>query len=207
MDPARVLDRARARGLDAIAITDHDTIDGAKEALEIAKRRGDIQVILGEEIDTKAGDIIAVFIQEVILTDDPLEAIAAIHEQGGVAILPHPFSKTQSIDEEVVRVLDACEGFNARHSRIPRVDGLRGEDRIVSFADHYDLGLTASSDAHFYHEVGAARTIVPASNLTEARLALLRGDTVLSGRRSPPFNRYAQVAMRTLQRLVHPEPD
>ncbi len=207
MDPEKVLARAKARGLDAIAITDHDTIDGAREALEIAQRRGDIQVIIGEEIDTRAGDILGVFIHEVILEEDPLEVISAIHEQGGIAILPHPFSKTLSIEQRVADALDACEGFNARHSSVPRAEGKEGDPRAVALAKQHGLTLTASSDAHFYREVARARTIVPASNLEDAKKAILAGNTAMSGRRSHPFNRLQSVALHTLRRLLHPEPE
>jgi len=204
MDPARVVRVAKARGIDAIAITDHGEIGGALEARNAAG--GEILVIVGEEIDTEAGDILGLFLKEKIEAEDPLEAIAAIHAQGGVAVLPHPFSKTASIDDRVARALDACEGFNARHSKVPSIEGTEGEPRVMEFARRFDLSLTAGSDAHFAREIGRARTIVPASTLEEARAAILRGDTVLSGRRSSPFNLLASAALRSLRRLIHPEP-
>lgn len=205
MDPARVVRVARARGLDAIAITDHGEIGGALEAREAAA--GSILVIVGEEIDTAAGDILGLFLREKIEAEDPMEAIAAIHAQGGVAVLPHPFSKRASIEDRVARALDACEGFNARHSGVASVEGTEGEPRVREFARRFDLSLTAGSDAHFAREIGRGRTIVPASSLEEAREAILRGETVLSGRRSSPFNLLASAALRSLRRLVHPEPE
>lgn len=204
MDPARVVRVAKARGLDAIAITDHGEIGGALEARKAAG--GDLLVIVGEEIDTDAGDILGLFLRERIEATDALQAIAAIHAQGGVAVLPHPFSKTASVDDRVARALDACEGFNARHSRVASVEGMEGEPRVSDFARRFDLSLTAGSDAHFVREIGRGRTIVPASSLEEAREAILRGDTVLSGRRSSPFNLLASSALRSLRRLIHPEP-
>lgn len=203
MDPAKVVRVAKARGLDAIAITDHNEIDGALEASRAAG--GDILVIVGEEIDTSAGDLIGLFLKERIDTHDPMEAIGAIHDQGGIAVLPHPFSKTLTIEERVARALDACEGFNARHAQVASVEGPEGEERITRFAREYDLSLTAGSDAHFYREIGRARTIVPASNLAEAKEQILQGNTMLSGRRSGPFNRLASAAMRSLKRLIYPE--
>lgn len=207
MKPEKVIARAKAAGLDAIAITDHDSIDGALEAQEVARRRGDILVVLGEEIDTKAGDLLGLFLREKVETQDPMEAIRAIHDQGGIAVLPHPFAKSLSIEERVARALDGCEGFNARHATIASVDGTMGEPNIVAFAQEYDLTLTSSSDSHFYREIGRARTIVPASSLAEARQALLSGNTALSGRRSHPFNRLSSYGLRFLRRLVHPEPE
>jgi hypothetical protein len=77
MDPARVIRVAKARGLDAIAITDHGEIGGALEARKAAG--GDLLVIIGEEIDTDGGDILGLFLRERIEATDPLEAIEAIH--------------------------------------------------------------------------------------------------------------------------------
>jgi predicted metal-dependent phosphoesterase TrpH len=205
MDPAKVVRLAKARGIDAIAITDHDEIDGAREAQRAAG--GDILVILGEEIDTRAGDVLGLFLKEKIATDDPLEAIRAIHDQGGLAILAHPFTKTKSVEDRVARALDGCEGFNARHSTVPAMEGTEPEPRIASFAKEYDLSLTAGSDAHFYRELARARTIVSASTLDEAKEQIRRGNTVLSGRKSSPFNLLASAALRSMRALIHPEPE
>lgn len=205
MDPAKVVRVAKARGIDAIAITDHDEIDGAREAAKAAG--GDILVIIGEEIDTAAGDILGLFLKERIVEHDPLRAIQAIHAQGGLAILAHPFTKTKSVDDPVARALDGCEGFNARHSELGSYEGSEGEPRVAAFARDYDLTLTAGSDAHFYRELARARTIVPASTLDEAKEQLQRGNTVLSGRKSSPFNLLASTALRSLKSLIHPEPE
>lgn len=205
MDPAKVVRVAKARGLDAIAITDHDEIEGAREAERAG--RGDILVIIGEEIDTAAGDVLGLFLSEKIVEHDPLEAIRAIHDQGGLAVLAHPFTKTTSVDDPVARALDGCEGYNARHSEPRTYEGSEGEPRVASFAKTYDLSLTAGSDAHFYRELARARTIVSASTLEEAKEQIRRGNTVLSGRRSSPFNLLASVALRSMRSLIHPEPE
>ncbi|HZE99968.1 MAG TPA: PHP-associated domain-containing protein, partial [Planctomycetota bacterium] len=79
--------------------------------------------------------------------------------------------------------------------------------RIAAFAKEYDLALTAGSDAHFYRELARARTIVSASSLEEAKEQIRRGNTVLSGRKSSPFNLLASAALRSLKSLIHPEPE
>ncbi|MBI2899346.1 MAG: PHP domain-containing protein [Planctomycetes bacterium] len=205
MDPAKVVRVARSRGLDGIAVTDHDEIEGAFEARRAAG--GDLLVIVGEEIDTKGGDIIGLFLREIVREEDPLRAIEAIHAQGGIAVLAHPFAKTLTLEDRVARALDACEGFNARHAKMRSVDNGLGEPEAVTFANSYDLSLVAGSDAHFYREIGRARTILPAASLDEAKEAILRGETALTGRRSGPFNLLAAAALRSLKRLIHPEPD
>jgi hypothetical protein len=205
MAPDLLVRTARARGLDGIAVTDHGEIGGAEEARRAAG--GDLLVIAGQEIETRTGELLGLFLRERIETDDPLEAVRAIHDQGGIAVLPHPFARTLSIEEKVARELDACEGFNARHAEVASLEGPEGEPRVAAFAKRYDLSLTAGSDAHFTREVGRGRTIVPASTLEEARDQILRGNTVLSGRRSGALNRLGSVLLRSLRRLAHPEPD
>src|SRR5204862_2658494 len=179
-------------------------IEGGREAAKAAN--GDILVIIGEELDTAAGDILGLWLKEKIVERDPIEAIKAIHAQGGLAILAHPFTKTKSVDEPVARALDGCEGFNARHSGVPSIEGSEPEPRIAAFAREYDLSLTAGSDAHFYRELARARTVVSASSLDEAKEQIRRGNTVLSGKKSSPFNLLASVALRSMKSLIHPEP-
>lgn len=205
MDPAKVVRVAKARGIDAIAITDHDEIEGAREAQKAAG--GDVLVIIGEEIDTRAGDVLGLFLKERIVEHDPLEAIRAIHDQGGLAVLAHPFTKTSSVEDAVARALDGCEGFNARHSGVPSIEGAEAEPRVAAFARQFDLSLTAGSDAHFYRELARARTIVSASTLDEAKEQIRRGNTVLSGRKSSPFNLLASAALKSVRSLIHPEPE
>jgi predicted metal-dependent phosphoesterase TrpH len=194
MDPVQLVRVARARGLDGIAVTDHDEIEGALEARRAAG--GDLLVIVGEEVGTDAGDILGLFLRERVRTRDPLEAVRAIHEQGGLAVLAHPFTKNVSVDERVARAVDACEGFNARHSR-----GEPADERVVAFARAYGLALTAGSDAHVARDVGRGRTVVPAASLEEARELIRRGHTVLWGRRAGPFDRLARAARRFFRKL------
>jgi hypothetical protein len=205
MDPVKVVRTAKARGVDAVAITDHDEVGGALEAAKGAG--GDVLVIVGEEIGTRAGDILGLFLKERIREEDPLEAIRAVHEQGGLAVLAHPFAMQASVDEAVARALDGCEGFNARHASVDGVEGTEPDPRVAGFARRYDLSLTAGSDAHFYGEIARARTVVPAGSLEEAREAILRGTTVLSGRRSGRAGRWASGVVEALRGLVRPEPE
>lgn len=204
MSPKKVVKTARSRGLNAIAITDHDSIEGALEAQQY--QTSDFFVIVGEEIDTEAGDIIGLFLKEQIKMRDPAEAIRQIKAQGGIAVLPHPFSKTMAIEEHVARMLDACEGFNARHARGRKVEEGGAEPHIQEFATQYDLSLTAGSDAHFYPEIGQARTIVPATTLEEAKQAILRGDTVLAGHKHPQRHWLVDAVIRSTRRLINPVP-
>lgn len=209
MEPEKLIEIARKRGLDGVAITDHDVIAGAFETARIASLIAPpgFLVIVGEEIATSAGDIIGLFLREEIVTDDPVEAVDRIKAQGGIAILPHPFARTLTIDAAVAEKLDGCEGFNARYSRSTAIEQGIGDERAVAFAQQYDLTLVASSDAHFYREIGRARTIVPATTADDVRDALLRGNTVLQGRASSPFERIAGGILKTARKILDPVPE
>ena len=199
MEPAKVVRLAKRRGLDGIAVTDHDTIEGALEARGHA---GDgFLVIVGEEVTTRAGDIIGLFLTERVEGGDPVAAIEAIHAQGGVALLPHPFTKTLGVDEQVARMLDACEGFNHRYSADDRTS------EAAPFALEYDLTMTGSSDAHRYRDIGCGRTTAPADTPEGIREALLKGNVTYAAHR-PGTGLTAWYALAdTVKWIVDPIPE
>jgi len=89
LEPKTIIEIAKKRNLDGIAITDHDSLKGSIEAKEIAK---DLLIIEGSEINTISGEILAYGIQEEIKPKLPIEeTIDQIHEQGGIAVTPHPY--------------------------------------------------------------------------------------------------------------------
>ena len=117
-DLRAIFKKAKQQKLDIIAITDHDTIRGAKEAQKIAPEFG-LEVIIGEEITTKEGDLLALFIQEKILSKkSALETIKEIHSQGGLVIVPHPNNWLSGgiptkVLLKIFDQLDGIELFNA----------------------------------------------------------------------------------------------
>ena len=155
-EPASVVDAARAAGLDRIAITDHDEIDGAFAARDLAP---DL-VIVGEEVRTSEGlDLIGLYLREHIPPGSSFrETSEAIRTQGGVVYLPHPFDSHRGTDEEflasVEDCVDAVEGINARIH-----DPARNEHARVWAAER-NLPLGAGSDAHMVSEIGRARAFV-----------------------------------------------
>src|SRR5262245_26081480 len=89
---AEILERAEAIGLDVIAITDHERVDAAHAARAMAEARGmRVKVIVGEEISTRGGHLVALFIDERIRPWGSLrDAVRQVHDQGGLAIVAHP---------------------------------------------------------------------------------------------------------------------
>ena len=174
-DGDRVVETARARGLDGICVTDHNEI---VRALELQQRHPEF-VIVGEEVKTaERVDIIGLFITELIPKGTPArETCERIRAQGGVVYVPHPFAGGKGgngrILPEIERLVDAVEGFNAR------LHDQRLNESACEWARARGLPLGAGSDAHTLREVGRGFVELPrfAPN-RDAFLAALRQGTI-----------------------------
>lgn len=181
-DPADVVARAREIGLDRIAITDHNEIEGALAARELDPGL----VIVAEEVRTAEGlDLIGLWIEERIPPGGTfVEVAAAIRAQGGVVYAPHPFDARRGADEAffdgVVDSIDAVEGFNARIH-----DASRNE-RAADWAARHGLPVGAGSDAHTLGEIGRGRVEMPPFDGPSAFLGALREGRI-EGRASSPL--------------------
>ena len=182
-DPLRVVRAAAARGLTHIAITDHDRVDGAQRARD-AQIPG-ITVIVGSEVRTREGDLIALFVERPIEAGLPaVEAIAAIRAQGGAVGIPHPFDSWRGSllrsDAALALVdqIDWIEGWNAR------LVAPGGNARAAALAVERGVPSVAVSDAHTILEVGGASTVLLGSIATTAELLVaLRGEVrTINGR-------------------------
>jgi len=173
-DPADVVARARRVGLDRIAITDHDEIEGAFEARRLAP---DL-VIVGEEVRTAEGiDLIGLFLSEHIPRGGAFRDVAAeMRRQGGVTYLPHPFDRWRGGDEEflssVVGLVDLVEAFNAR------VHDPERNERARRWAERHSLPVGAGSDAHLLTEIGGGRVRLDPFDGPEAFLRSVAGATI-----------------------------
>ncbi|MCD6519760.1 MAG: PHP domain-containing protein [Anaerolineae bacterium] len=189
-----VLRWARRRGLDALAITDHNTIEGA---LRLAQR-SPIPIIIGEEIRTRQGELIGLFLQEPIPPNLSLrETAELIHKQGGIVYVPHPLDRVRhsAVGREallrIISQVDAIEVLNARVT-FPLDNQLARE-----LAQRYDLPQGAGSDAHQGFEIGRAYVEMPPFEDATSFLQSLRRAR-LGGRLSSPLvhvgSMYAKVA-------------
>jgi predicted metal-dependent phosphoesterase TrpH len=147
-----VVEAALARGLGALAITDHDAVEGALALSRMAP----FPVIVGEEVDVGDGEIIGLFLQELIPPKlGPVQTIARIRAQGGLVYIPHPFdSHRYPVPEGVLLSLrhevDAVEVLNARVT-VPAFN-----ERAARFAQDHGILGGAGSDAHTPGEIGRA---------------------------------------------------
>jgi predicted metal-dependent phosphoesterase TrpH len=198
-DPARVVETALRRGLGGIAVCDHDAFGGVK-AVRAAAPPGFL-VIPGMEISTRFGHLLGLFLREPVRTKDPFEAVEAIHAQGGLAVLAHPFARHRAIDPLFASRLDGCEGYNARYSRASRRRGPGGEPRVIAFAREHRLAVTGGSDAHFLWEVGRGRTVVEGTALEDVKRAILeRRTTFRAAKASSILNRAYSGVVRLVRR-------
>ncbi|HET8626301.1 MAG TPA: PHP-associated domain-containing protein [Thermomicrobiales bacterium] len=179
---AEVIHLCRRRGLDGIAVTDHNTLAGGLEAVALAPEG--FTVIPGEEVKSSEGEIIGLFLNEEIPAGlSPEETAARIREQGGIVVVPHPFDpirtsplKTPALERLVAAgLVDAIEVLNARML-------LRGHNaRGAAFAARAGLPGTAGSDGHSRPEYARAYVeMAPFKNRDEF-LANLPGATTGGG--------------------------
>jgi predicted metal-dependent phosphoesterase TrpH len=159
--PRAVVRAAASRGLTHLAITDHDRIDGALEAREMAAREAlPLAVLVGQEIRTRQGDLIGVFLERPIRSGlDAFEAIEEVRAQGGLVGIPHPFDRFRSsllgtgeVDklDELAPLVDWVETHNAR------IMVGNGNQRAAEWAVEHELPGVAVSDAHSVLEIGVA---------------------------------------------------
>ena len=187
--PEAVVRAAVARGLTHLAITDHDRIEGALRARDVAP--AGLTVLVGEEIRTADGDLIAIFIERAVPPGMPaVDTIAAVREQGGLVGIPHPFDRfrgslgggtdTASAGGIVAAagLVDWIETWNARALG-------RANEHAAAFALDHGLPGVAVSDSHVPLEVAVAYTSLPGDPSDPDRLlAALPGAELVTGRAS-----------------------
>lgn len=182
--PKKLLKIAKKRGLNGIAITNHNTIKGGKDVKKLNKDKN-FEVIIGAEIKTDKGEILGLYLKKEIKSRKAEEVIDEIHKQGGIAIAAHPFTwgllrTAAKFNKKELKKLDGFETFNARNT-------FRWENELaVQFAQKHKLAQTGGSDAHFYYEIGRAFTLFNGS----LKDAIKKRNTVIMGRIAPlPFGR------------------
>jgi len=187
---ADILDHVeRATDLDVVAITDHERIDGAVRAAERHRDGGySFDLVVGEEITTRRGHVLALFVSERIPALRPLEeTLERIHAQGGIAIAAHPMAPIplsvgrRSLREvrdhpEAAVSFDALELFNPSHA---------GRTRHAARMKLNDgeLGLpgVGNSDAHVLEGIGTGWTAFPGHTAPDYRAAVSAGDVTAEG--------------------------
>jgi len=202
--PAAVARAAAARGLTHLAITDHERIDGALEARAAAP--AGLTIIIGEEIRTLDGDLIALFLDRAIPPGLSVGAtIAAVREQGGLVGIPHPFDRLRGslargkTDDRLAALAGSVDFIEAWNARLMFGDG---NARGAALALAAGVPGVAVSDAHSVLEVGVASTILSGDPSTpEGLREALAGDVVLRLGRASAYVRLITPAAKLVHRL------
>jgi hypothetical protein len=187
--PKELVTFAKKRGLDAVAVTDHDTIKGA---LKMSMYRGFL-VIPGIEVTTKDGHVLGLDVHERIQSMlDVYATIQKIHEVGGIAIAAHPTALYRGkLRNHITREFDAVEVINA--SSIPFSFSNRINRKL---AEAFNLPQTGGSDAHYAPEIGMAHCEVEAGLEKEEIIAAIKmGKTTACGRAIPWLMRLKREAL------------
>jgi predicted metal-dependent phosphoesterase TrpH len=194
-----LLARARAVGLNKIAVTEHNRLDGALAA----KRLAPDFVIVGEEIKTTHGEIIAWYVQEEVPRGlSPQETVRRLREQGAVISIPHPLDSVRSSAmglEQVLAIIDSVDALEVLNARC-----VRAADNTAAFelAQAHGKLMTAGSDAHIIQEVGrCVLEMPPFADNARAFLAALRS-AIPAGSESPFWPHFASTWAKMRKRIA-----
>jgi len=175
-EPDALVGEAERKGLDLVCITDHNTTKGA---LRVKNRES---VVVGEEITTLDGEVIGLFLSDEIRARmSAAETIDEIHEQGGIAIVPHPYSVIcHSLGDMAFSLdVDGIETFNAYHR-----DGY--SNRIAQIESYgSDKAHVGGSDAHYIDMIGNGYTLFDGSSGEDLYRALKNRRTEADGSLTP----------------------
>jgi len=194
--PRELVDACRRKGIDRVIVTDHNSIAGARAAQALDPEL----VIVGEEIMTTRGEILAAYVTEEIPAKlSPQETIKRLRDQGAFISVSHPFDEFRSggwkLTDllEIVPLVDAIEVYNSR-CMLPRFNR-----EARQFAEKHDIAGTVGSDAHASFELGRSLLLLdPFEGPDEMRNVVRKG--VPKTRWSPPWfhfsSRYATVSKK-----------
>ena len=203
MSPEDLVARCLKVGLNCIAVTDHNAIEGALEV----QRMAPFTVIIGEEVKSAAGEITGLFLQEKIPRDlAPVETARRIKEQGGLVSLPHPFDRFRRavIDplalEEILPYTDIVEVFNSRNN-------MGADDRkAYEFAQKHGLLASGVSDAHTTLELGRTFVEMPEFDGTPDGLKAALAQGRIVARRTSPLIHVVSTLTKVKRRLFGGRP-
>jgi predicted metal-dependent phosphoesterase TrpH len=198
--PEDLVRYARHIGLDRLIVTDHNSTGGAI----VAKAIDPELVIIGEEIMTTQGELLASFMTEEIPPQlSPMDTIRRLRDQGAFISVSHPLDPHRGwkLDDllEILSHVDAIETFNSRCMRAEY------NDQALAFAKEHEIPGTVGSDAHVTYEVGRAVLVAPPfSNADELRAVIRKSDSVtkLSSPAIHLTSRYAVIMKKLFPGLT-----
>lgn len=193
-----IIHQAERVGLDAIAITDHDSVEGARHALECETS---LIVIPGIEVSTRQGHLLVLGVRDPLpARQDFIETLRQVHVAGGLAVLPHPYHLWRhGIARKVkgsIAMVDAVEAFNSRY-----IVGAANRKAAV-MARRYGKPCVGGSDAHHARFVGFGVTFVEAEPDCRSILRAIREGRTFAGCRMTPLQTYTKQSIRNVLRKM-----
>ena len=201
--PRALVNTCRRKGIDRVIVTDHNTIAGARVAYTLDPEL----IIVGEEIATTRGEILAAFVSEEIPKGlSPAETIQRLKDQGAFISVSHPFDRWRSggwQEEDLLEILpqvDAIEVYNSRcmHPRFNR--------EAREFAEEHNIPGTVGSDAHAAFELGRSLIALEQFEGPDGLRKVIRTG-IPHVRWSPPWvhvtSRYATFRKKITARLTN----
>ncbi len=167
-EPDEIIKYAEKIGLKFISISDHNYFREYKSDRVI--------MVPGEEVSSRDGHILALFIQEPIPSGlSQEETVERIHNAGGIAVLAHPFRFVNGVRKKAVDVYDAIEIKNSRC-------GKGCNRKAKNLSDKWNDGYSVGSDAHFLFEVGRVWMEIPDGDIEDIRKAILAKNVTANGK-------------------------
>ena len=199
MSPERIVARCLQAGLDCIAVTDHNSIEGSLAVRRLAP----FMVIVGEEVGSADGEITGLFLQEAIPRGLPaVETARRIKAQGGLVSIPHPFDRfrreviSRRALDEVLGYIDIVEVFNARNS-------MDADNRKANeFAREHGLLASAVTDSHTPMELGRTYVELPDFDGTPDGFKEALAGARLVARRISPLIHVATTLTKIKKRVL-----
>ncbi len=181
--PRQVVQSASRAGLQIIAVTDHDTLEGAFRAQEYSHRRPDlgVKVVLGEEISTLNGHVIGVFLEKFIPARlSAKRTVELIHQQGGIAILAHPYhiyTGRSGAEPRAVELIDEIP-FDGIET-VNHGDALSfwSNRKALKSLAHRPIAQIGCSDAHNARFIGMGYTEFAGNSPEDLKRAILKRET------------------------------
>ncbi len=195
----KILETAAARGLDAVAITDHDTTAGVRHALTL---KTDILIIPGIEVSTKDGHVIVLgTTKEYAPGKSARETIAEAKADGCVTIVPHPYHYFRHAvglrDKKALQEADAVEAYNSRY-----YVGT-ANSKAARIARRYGKPVAAGSDAHDCEYVGFGENLIDAEERTvESVLCALKAGKISARCTKTPVSTYISQSKNNVKRKI-----
>ena len=197
ISPETYVRRCLALGINCVAVTEHNNIEGALAVQKLAP----FKVIIAEEIKTSHGELTGLFLREPVPPDlSPEEIIERIKAQGGLVSLPHPFDRIRReplrdhARQRILKQLDIIEVYNSRTTF------QRDNERARRLAEELGLPMGAGSDAHSPWELGTTYVEMPDFEGPDEFLEALRRGRIV-GRPANPLVHVISTLAKARTRL------